>query len=115
MTNYRSWVDPSRFSDHHVISLEMEMGDTDPPRPFKFNHEWLRVDSFKDLIAKVWLVEDYVHGLHPLDLLSDKLCRLKGEVKGWVKVQTSLNKKTLKDIEGKIGVLLAKSTLLIWN
>ena len=79
-------MDPLIFLDHHGISLEMVMGNLGPPRTFKFNHEWLKVEGFKDLIAKVWLVEDYAHGLLPLDLLSDKICRLKGEVEGWIKV-----------------------------
>ena len=85
MAKFSSWVDLSIFSDHHVISLELEIDDLGPPRLFKFNHEWMKVDGFKDLITKVWSVEDYMHVLSPLDLLSDKLCKLKGDVKGWVK------------------------------
>ena len=115
MAKFSSWVDLSRFLNHHAISLELKMGDSGPPRPFKFNHEWMKVDGFKDLIAKVWSVEYYMHVLSPLDLLYVKICRLKREVKGWVNDRTALNKNSLKEIEFKIKCLIAKTTSLTWN
>ena len=115
LVKFSPWVDLSIFLDHHVISLELEIGDSGPPRPFKFIHEWMKVDGFKDLIAKEWSTEDYMHVLSPLDLLYVKIRRLKREVKGWVKARTALNKKSLKEIEFKIGCLMDKTTSSAWN
>ena len=85
MDKYRSWVDPSRFSDHHPIYLKFVIGGSRQTRPFKFNNEWLRVVSFKGLICKVWKVVDCLGNLSLMELLIDKLGWLKDEVIGWNK------------------------------
>ena len=84
---YRTWVDMERFSNHHPIYLELELGGKRQRSPFKFNHGWLKMTGFKELITKVWNDFGYPQSLSPMDKLTEKLSRLKYEVRLWDKAQ----------------------------
>ena len=109
LTKYRYGVDQTKLSDHHPIFLEFEMGDLGPPRPFKFNQEWLKVEGYKDLVYKVCSYVVNVDGLPPMDILIEKLSRLKVATKGWVKTCATSDKKSLHEIQSQIGILFEKN------
>ena len=83
-----------RFFDHHPILLEFEMGGKIPRRPFKFNQGWMKVVGFKELINKVWNNDVYPRSLSPMDLFTEKLCRLKIEVRVWGKARAAAGNRT---------------------
>ena len=55
------------------------MGGKRPRHPFKFNHGWIKVEGFKEIINKVWNDFDYPRSLSPMDMLTKKLSRLEIE------------------------------------
>ena len=77
LEKYRTWVDSNRLSDHNPIYCQFEFGGKRSNRPFKLNHDWLRVYGFKDLVSRVWNDSSYPISLSPMDLLTMKLGKLK--------------------------------------
>ena len=80
MEKYRSWVEKNKFSDHHPIFCQLDFEGIRICKPFKFNHAWLGVDGFMDLVCRVWNETSYSTTLSPMEKLTMKLSLLKEEV-----------------------------------
>lgn len=51
----RQWIGEGGDSDHHPILLELKGPYDKPGSPFKFNHRWLKEESYNSLFKGVWI------------------------------------------------------------
>ena len=59
MPHYRSWIYSNRCCDYFPIFLELELDDSKPCSPFKFNPGWIKEEDFTRLVKEKWKPFDY--------------------------------------------------------
>ena len=79
--SYRSWVVPSKISDHFPIVFQWELEGERIHYPFKFNATWLSMEDFDVFVKTLWRSFRVDVDLSPMRRLVLKLRLLKAGVK----------------------------------
>ena len=53
MPHYRSWIYSNKCCDYFPIFLELELDDSKPCSPFKFNPRWIKEEDFTRLVKEI--------------------------------------------------------------
>ena len=96
----------SNFSDHILISLQLEGDTTVTNFPFKFNQDWLKDPSFYSMVRDVQTYMPMDASLNPTEKIVRRLKKLKLEVKDWIKKKAIEDQKYLILIESQILEIL---------
>jgi hypothetical protein len=78
-----SWVEFPFVSDHAPVLLQLRFPVLHPSPPFKFNHHWLSVEAYSDLVHLVWRDPCFQTEENPQRRLVWKLKVLKSKSKDW--------------------------------
>jgi len=79
-----SWVAYPFYSDHAPVLLQLQP-TVHRSTPYKFNHRWLAIDFYSDLVHAVWTDHCFLAEENPQLHLFWKLKVLKTKTIGWLK------------------------------
>jgi len=102
----RQWVGSGGVSDHCPIFLEMRGRRRKPPSPFKFNHIWLKEESFQKLVQDLWVHRPQKSMEFAGSHFHQNLKRIKQTTLTWAHEKRIKEDQTLCDCERAIEHLL---------
>lgn len=97
------WIGEGGESDPHPIFLEFSFGQVKPPSPFKFNDNWLRHESYKQLIRGKWMSFDPTSSSSIVVQFSHNLKKVKEASITWASNHIKSNEAELLVLEEQLA------------
>jgi hypothetical protein len=110
-----SWVEFPFFSDHAPVLLQLRLTELPKPSPFKFNHSWLSMADYIELVKVTWTDPLFNSEVNPQTRLVWKLKVLKTKTKHWFHLKQIEDQARLLSLEAEISNLTYRSTNLSWT
>jgi hypothetical protein len=104
--NVCAWVNLPFLSDHAPICLQIGDGRFGVGQPFKFNPQWMREDSFNNLVKLVWSDTTLTAPGDAQGNIVRKFSRLKALTIHWLKEKKEMEQADLNRIEQELEDLL---------
>ena len=101
----KSTVETRGCSDHRPISLIIGAPDKKTPNPFKYNHQCLEDELYREKINNAWQPIQRNPNCSKMQQVPDNLAMAKKISKEWSKTHKATMQKELKEIEDKIEAL----------
>jgi hypothetical protein len=110
-----SWVEFPYISDHAPVFLKLDLAELPKPSPFKFNHSWLELVEYQELVKETWTDPLFNSETNPQTRLIWKLKTLKSKTKHWFLVKQIKDQGCLLTLEEEISKLNLRSTSHPWS
>jgi hypothetical protein len=101
----RKWVGSGGESDHFPIFLELTKGMKNPASPFKFNVEWLKEESFTELVKEHWIPFDPNSGTPTVVHFVSNLKKVKQATITWAHLKRVREEQDLKEVEEALNAI----------
>jgi hypothetical protein len=114
---FRTWVEYPYLSDHAPVLMEFRSCFATVASPFKLNPEWLKDDSFVNIVRQVWNDPRHLNTVGAQRRLVKKLSLLKERVKVWAKEKRQKDQDDLSKVEKAIDLVYTNISLgsLLWR